>query len=153
MTPFFRNARAEIPDLLTVPGNVACQPVAQKRLARGDFSAGRTASESPTFVAFTLALFVFLSAISMMTAARMGAADQASLRATPVAYHESAFVTGASSREDDCCDDAIVAPICLLAAFDYARPRTRLLIGRKVVLARSFGARGPAARSKRGFTA
>ena len=49
--------------------------------------------------------------VSMMTAAQTGLADEASLRATPVAYHESALGSGSTSREDDCCDDGIVAPL------------------------------------------
>ena len=146
-TPFFCNAQTAI------PGQTDCEPVSQKKLSRKTGAPVRTASESPTFVALTLALFVFLSAISMMTAAQTGSADQASLRATPVAYHESALGSGATSREDDCCDDAIVAPVYSLADFDYATQSVRLLIGRRDVLARSFDARGPPARSERGFTA
>ena len=146
-TPFFRNAQTAI------PGQSACEPVSQKKLSRKTGAPGRTASESPTFVAFTLALFVFLSAISMMTAAQTGLADEASLRATPVAYHQSALVSGSIGREDDCCDDAVVTPIYLMAAFDYASQSARPLIGRKDVLARNFDARGPPARSERGFTA
>jgi hypothetical protein len=147
MIPFFRTRLflRNIQDL--AQAHAGFGRASQKSLASNDCAPVRSASESPTFVAFTLALFVFLSAVSMMTAAQTGAADQASLRATPVAYHEPALGSGASSREDDCCDDAVVAPTYLLAGFDYAKPAARILIGRNDLLARNFNARGPPARS------
>lgn len=104
----------------------------------------RNASESPTFVAFTLALFVFLSALSMMTAAQSGPFNEASFQQTPIFSQELERGAG-KSNADECYGDSACSPCYTFAAFDYTAFRDAMRIGRKSAHARHFDARGPPA--------
>jgi len=101
------------------------------------------ATESPTIVAFSLALFVLISLASMVTSAQPRVYEEACLRAAPFELAESAIAPGAPMREDKCCDDALAAVADSLLNFDFAAPNDVVVFGRDAVAARSFDARGP----------
>ncbi len=101
------------------------------------------APESPTFVALSLALFVFLSLASMMTAAQPRGYDEACLRATPFELVESALAPASPAQDDTCCDDAAAVAADSLRNFDFALPGDVVVFGRAAASASGFDARGP----------
>lgn len=109
---------------------------------RGSWRLMRSASESPTFVAFTLALFVFLSAVSMMTAAQRPNYIEAHIQSAPF-FKQQAEVDSGSLKSDECYGDFACATYSTFAAFDYTAFRDAMRIGRKTSHARHFDARGP----------
>lgn len=109
---------------------------------RGNLRLLRYVSESPTFVAFTLALFVFLSAVSMMTAAQKPNYFEAHVQSAPF-FTQQAEVASGSLKSDECYGDFACADYSAFAAFDYTAFRDAMRIGRKAAHARHFDARGP----------
>jgi len=109
---------------------------------RGNWRLMRSASESPTFVAFTLALFVFLSAVSMMTAAQKPHYVEAHLQSAPFFNPQAALEPG-GLKSDEYYGDFSCAGYSTFAAFDYTAFRDAMRIGRKTSHARHFDARGP----------
>lgn len=109
---------------------------------RGSWRLMRSASESPTFVAFTLALFVFLSTISMMTAAQKPGYVEAHIRSAPF-FTQHAQLDSGSLKPDEAYGDFACAGYSTFAAFDYTAFRDAMRIGRKTSHARHFDARGP----------
>lgn len=108
----------------------------------------RNAAESPSFVAFTLALFVFFSAISMMTAAQKPNYSEASFKAPPSYSQELEFGSENSTiNSDECYDSSICAAFYSFAAFEYTAFRDATRIGRTSVHVRHFNARGPPSRA------
>jgi hypothetical protein len=109
---------------------------------RGNWRLMRSASESPTFVAFTLALFVFWSAVSMMTAAQKPHYVEAHLQSAPFFNPQAALESG-GLKSDEYYGDFSCAGYSTFAAFDYTAFRDAMRIGRKTSHARHFDARGP----------
>jgi hypothetical protein len=108
----------------------------------------RKTSESPTFVAFTLALFVFFSAISMMTAAQKPNYSEASFKAPPSYSQDLEFGSvNSATNSDECYDTSISAAFYSFAAFEYTAFRDATRIGRTSVHVRHFNARGPPSRA------
>lgn len=108
----------------------------------------RNAAESPTFVAFTLALFIFFSAISMMTEAQKPKYSEASFKAPPSYSQELEFGSANSAtNSDECYDSSICVAFHSFVAFEYTAFRDAMRIGRKSVHARFVDARGPPSRA------